>query len=220
MTPGRGAEIVADMRSDEETLAALRRGDERAFIELVERHHSLMLRVASRYVRNPAVAEEVVQETWLGVLNGLGTFESRASLKTWIFRILTNRAITRAERERRTVPFSSLGDAESDEPAVDLERFRPEGDRWPGGWKCFPEPLPEQRLLERETLALIESAIAELPERQHTVITLRDIEGWPAEDVCQALDISEANQRVLLHRARSKVRRCLESYLDPAPALA
>jgi RNA polymerase sigma-70 factor (ECF subfamily) len=117
------------------------------------------------------------------------------------------------------VPFSSLGDAESDEPAVDPERFRPEGDRWPGGWKCFPEPLPEQRLLERETLALIEAAIAELPERQHTVITLRDIEGWPAEDVCQALEISEANQRVLLHRARSKVRRCLERYLDPALAL-
>jgi RNA polymerase sigma-70 factor, ECF subfamily len=207
------------MRSDEETLAALRRGDERVFIELVEQHHSLMLRVASRYVRNPAVAEEVVQETWLGVLNGLRTFESRASLKTWIFRILTNRAITRAERERRTVPFSSLADPEADEPAVDPDRFRPEGDRWPGGWKCFPEPLPEQRLLERETLALIEAAIAELPERQHTVITLRDIEGWPAEEVCQALEISEANQRVLLHRARSKVRRCLESYLDPALAL-
>jgi RNA polymerase sigma-70 factor (ECF subfamily) len=219
MTPVRGAEIVGDMRSDEETLAALRRGDERVFIELVEQHHSLMLRVASRYVRNPAVAEEVVQETWLGVLNGLRTFESRASLKTWIFRILTNRAITRAERERRTVPFSSLADPEADEPAVDPDRFRPEGDRWPGGWKCFPEPLPEQRLLERETLALIEAAIAELPERQHTVITLRDIEGWPAEEVCQALEISEANQRVLLHRARSKVRRCLESYLDPALAL-
>jgi RNA polymerase sigma-70 factor (ECF subfamily) len=207
------------MRSDEQTLAALRRGDERVFIELVEQHHSLMLRVASRYVRNPAVAEEVVQETWLGVLNGLRTFESRASLKTWIFRILTNRAITRAERERRTVPFSSLADPAADEPAVDPDRFRPEGDRWPGGWKCFPEPLPEQRLLERETLALIEAAIAELPERQHTVITLRDIEGWPAEDVCQALEISEANQRVLLHRARSKVRRCLERYLDPALAL-
>jgi RNA polymerase sigma-70 factor, ECF subfamily len=219
MTPVRGAEIVADMRSDEETLAGLRRGDERVFIELVEQHHSLMLRVASRYVRNPAVAEEVVQETWLGVLNGLRTFESRASLKTWIFRILTNRAITRAERERRTVPFSSLADPEADEPAVDPDRFRPEGERWPGGWKCFPEPLPEQRLLERETLALIEAAIAELPERQHTVITLRDIEGWPAEEVCQALEISEANQRVLLHRARSKVRRCLESYLDPALAL-
>jgi RNA polymerase sigma-70 factor (ECF subfamily) len=178
-----------------------------------------MLRVASRYVRNQAVAEEVVQETWLGVLNGLRNFEGRASLKTWIFRILTNRAITRAEREGRAVPFSSVGDTGPDEPAVDPDRFRPEGDRWPGGWKCFPAPLPEDRLLERETLAVIDSAIAELPDRQHLVISMRDIEGWSAEEVCQALQISEANQRVLLHRARSKVRRCLEAYLDPAPAL-
>jgi RNA polymerase sigma-70 factor (ECF subfamily) len=207
------------MRSDEETLAALRRGDERVFVELVEQHHALMLRVASRYVRNPAVAEEVVQETWLGVLNGLRRFEGRASLKTWIFRILTNRAITRAQREGRAVPFSSLGDPGPDEPAVDPDRFRPEGDRWPGGWKCFPDPLPEDRLLERETLALIDSAIAELPDRQHLVITMRDVEGWSADEVCHALRISEANQRVLLHRARSKVRRCLEAYLDPAPAL-
>src|SRR5215207_7507118 len=219
MTGRRAAEIVASMRSDEETLAALRRGDERVFVEIVERHHPLMLRVASRYVRNQAVAEEVVQETWLGVLNGLRNFEGRASLKTWMFRILTNRAITRAEREGRAVPFSSLGDPGPDEPAVDPDRFRPEGDRWPGGWKCFPEPLPEEHLLERETLALIDSAIADLPERQHTVITLRDIEGWSAEEVCEALDLTEANQRVLLHRARSKVRRCLETYLDPAPAL-
>src|SRR5215218_2741409 len=219
MTSALRSKKVGRMRSDLETLAALRRGDERVFVELVERHHSLMLRVASRYVRNQAVAEEVVQETWLGVLNGLRNFEGRASLKTWMFRILTNRAITRAEREGRAVPFSSLGDPGPDEPAVDPDRFRPEGDRWPGGWKCFPEPLPEEQLLERETLALIDSAIAELPERQHTVITLRDVEGWSSQEVCQALAISEANQRVLLHRARSKVRRCLEAYLDPAPAL-
>src|SRR5215210_1192440 len=219
MTWGRRAERVAGMRSDMETLAALRRGDERVFMELVEQHQPLMLRVASRYVRNPAVAEEVVQETWLGVLNGLRGFEGRASLKTWIFRILTNRAITRAQREGRAVPFSSLGDAGPDEPAVDADRFRPEGDRWPGGWKCFPDPLPEERLLERETLALIDAAIAELPERQSLVIAMRDVEGWSAEEVCQALAISEANQRVLLHRARSKVRRCLEAYLDPTPVL-
>jgi len=219
MTSAPEIEIVTPMRSDEETLAALRRGDERVFVELVEQHQTLMLRVASRYVRNQAVAEEVVQETWLGVLKGLRNFEGRASLKTWIFRILTNRAITRAEREGRAVPFSSVGDTGPDEPAVDPDRFRPEGDRWPGGWKCFPDPLPEDRLLERETLAVIDSAIAELPDRQHLVISMRDIEGWSADEVCQALQISEANQRVLLHRARSKVRRCLEAYLDPAPAL-
>ena len=207
------------MRSDEATLTALRRGDERVFVELVEQHQALMLRVASRYVRNQAVAEEVVQETWLGVLNGLRNFEGRASLKTWIFRILTNRAITRAEREGRAVPFSSLGDPGPDEPAVDPDRFRPEGDRWPGGWKCFPDPLPEEKLLGRETLALIDAAIAELPERQNVVIVMRDVEGWSAAEVCDALAISEANQRVLLHRARSKVRRCLEAYLHPTPAL-
>jgi RNA polymerase sigma-70 factor (ECF subfamily) len=207
------------MRSDEETLAALQRGDEKVFVELVRQHQALMMRVALRYVRNRTVAEEVMQETWLGVLNGLERFEGRAALKTWIFRILTNRAITRAEREGRAVPFSSLGDDGDDEPLVDPDRFRPESDRWAGGWKSFPEPLPEERLLERETLAMIEAAIAELPGRQHTVIVMRDVEGWTAEEVCQSLEISEANQRVLLHRARSKVRSCLESYLDPAPAL-
>jgi RNA polymerase sigma-70 factor (ECF subfamily) len=207
------------MRSDEETLGALRRGDERVFVELVEQHQALMLRVASRYVRSRTVAEEVVQETWLGVLNGLERFEGRCSMKTWIFRILINRAISRAQREGRTVPFSSLGDDGADEPAVDPDRFRPEGDRYPGGWKRFPDPLPEQRLLERETLAMIDAAIAELPDRQQLVITMRDIEGWSAEEVCASLAISEANQRVLLHRARSKVRSCLESYLNPAPVL-
>ena len=207
------------MRSDEETLAALQRGDEKVFVELVRHHQALMMRVALRYVRNRTVAEEVVQETWLGVLNGLERFEGRAALKTWIFRILTNRAITRAQREGRVVPFSSLGDDGDAEPAVDPDRFRPESDRYAGGWKSFPQPLPEERLLERETLAMIEAAIAELPERQHTVIVMRDVEGWTAEEVCESLEISEANQRVLLHRARSKVRSCLESYLDPAPAL-
>src|SRR3954467_12244540 len=189
MTSAPEIEIVTSMRSDEETLAALRRGDERVFVELVEQHQTLMLRVASRYVRNQAVAEEVVQEAWLGVLNGLRRFEGRASLKTWIFRILTNRAITRAQREGRAVPSSPRGARGPDEPAVDPDRFRPEGDRWPGGWKCFPEPLPEDRLLERETLALIDSAISELPDRQHLVITMRDIEGWSSEEVCDALSI-------------------------------
>jgi RNA polymerase sigma-70 factor, ECF subfamily len=187
------------------------------FVELVQHHQALMLRVASRYVRSRTVAEEVVQETWLGVLNGLERFEGRASMKTWIFRILINRAISRAQREGRTVPFSSLGD---DEPAVDADRFRPEGDRYPGGWKRFPDPLPEQRLLERETLAMIDAAIGRLPDRQQLVIVMRDIEGWTADEVCHALAISEANQRVLLHRARSKVRRVLEPYLEPAAVTA
>jgi RNA polymerase sigma-70 factor, ECF subfamily len=221
MTSARRSEsinaVLMNGHSDEQILAALKRGDESAFCRLVERHQSLMLRVARRYVRSPAVAEEVVQETWLGVLNGLDRFEGRASLKTWIFRILTNRALSRAERERRVTPFSAFV-ADEDEPAVDLDRFRPEGDQWPGGWKTFPaswDTLPEERLIARETLALVGEAIAGLPERQHLVILMRDIEGWSAGEVCQALAISEANQRVLLHRARSKVRRSLETYLEP-----
>jgi RNA polymerase sigma-70 factor (ECF subfamily) len=210
------ARIGIVIAGDDQTLAALRRGDERAFIELVQLHQPLMLRVARRYVRSSALAEEVVQETWLGVINGLERFEGRASLKTWIFRILTNRALSRAQREGRTIPMSSF------EPAVDPDRFRPEGDQWPGGWKSFPvswDGLPEERLLARETLALVGEAIAELPERQHLVILMRDIEGWSAGEVCDALEISEANQRVLLHRARSKVRRVLEAYLEPGLAL-
>jgi RNA polymerase sigma-70 factor, ECF subfamily len=202
---------------DEQILAALKRGDETAFVQLVEQHQGLMLRVALRYVRTRAVAEEVVQETWVAVLHGLDRFEARASLKTWIFRILTNRAISRGEREGRVLPFSSLGD--EDGPAVEPDRFRPPGAQWAGGWKVFPDALPEERLLARETLSLIGDAIAELPERQHLVITMRDVEGWSAEEVCEALAISEANQRVLLHRARSKVRRTLEAYLEPEAAL-
>jgi RNA polymerase sigma-70 factor (ECF subfamily) len=209
--------VIGETTSDEQVLEALKRGDEAAFCRLVERHQSLMLRVALRYVHSAAVAEEVVQETWLGVLNGLDRFEGRASLKTWIFRILTNRALSRAERERRVLPFSAFA-GDDDEPAVDADRFRGPDDQWPGGWKTFPaswEALPEERLVARETLALVGRAIAELPERQHLVIVMRDIEGWSSDEVCQALAISEGNQRVLLHRARSKVRQSLESYLEP-----
>jgi RNA polymerase sigma-70 factor, ECF subfamily len=208
--------------TDAEIVAALRNGDERAFVALVERYQALMLRVARRYVRSAAVAEDVVQETWLGVLNGLERFEGRASLKTWIFRILTNRALSRAEREGRAVPFSSLAGEDEGEPAVDPDRFRPATDKWAGGWKTFPaswDGLPEERLLGREAIDLVCAAIKDLPARQHVVILMRDIEGWSAEEVCEALEISEANQRVLLHRARSKVRQCLESYLEPEPAL-
>jgi RNA polymerase sigma-70 factor (ECF subfamily) len=216
MTCGDRSDRVGVVLTDEQILAALKRGDEAAFCRLVQQHQALMIRVAQRYVRSAAVAEEVVQETWLGMLKGLDRFEGRSSLKTWIFRILTNRALSRAERERRVLPFSAF--AIDDEPAVDPDRFRPAGDQWPGGWKTFPtnwDELPEERLLARETLALVGEAIAELPERQHLVIVMRDIEGWSSEEVCQALAISEANQRVLLHRARSKVRRSLEAYLEP-----
>jgi RNA polymerase sigma-70 factor, ECF subfamily len=196
-------------------LDALRAGDESAFAALVQEHHSSILRVARIYVSNRATAEEVAQETWVAVLNGLDRFEGRSSLKTWIFRILTNIAKTRAQRDARSVPFSSLGD-DSGEPAVDPDRFVSAGGRWAGHWKSYPDrwdTLPEERLVGDETRAHVERAIDRLPPKQRQVITLRDVEGWSSDQVCSALEISETNQRVLLHRARSKVRQALEGYL-------
>ena len=210
---------------DRELLRALRAGDETAFVELVERYSGSLLRVATTIVGSRAVAEEVVQETWLGVLRGLDRFEGRASLKTWLFRILTNTAKTRAVRERRSVPFSSLVRAETEhhEPAVDPDRFlAAEHERFPGHWAAPPR-APETSLLGAETESVIRRAIDELPEAQRTVITLRDVAGWDAEEVCDMLDLTDGNQRVLLHRARSRVRAALEDYLDSeasAPAAA
>jgi RNA polymerase sigma-70 factor, ECF subfamily len=157
----------------------------------------------------------------MAVLESLPRFEGRSSLRTWIFRILSNRAKTRAQREGRTIPFSSLADMldEEAEPAVDPARFRPAGQQWAGGWVAFPaswEESPEERLLSKETRMCIEKAIAALSPNQREIITLRDIEGWSSEEACSFLGISEANQRVLLHRARSKVRGALERYYAQA----
>jgi RNA polymerase sigma-70 factor, ECF subfamily len=204
---------------EEELVARLRSGDEDAFMTLVDAYGPLMLRVAMSYVRTRSVAEEVVQEAWLGVLNGLDRFEGRSALKTWILQILVNRAKTRGVREARCVPFSSLSDPDEDAPAVDPARFLPaEHARWPGHWAIPPQswaPIPEERLAARETLELIVRAIRDLPARQQEVIVLRDVEGWDGDEVCAALGISEGNQRVLLHRARSKVRAQLEQQLRP-----
>jgi RNA polymerase sigma-70 factor (ECF subfamily) len=205
-----------DNGDDRALVAALRRGEEAAFAELVARHGAALLRFARTFLRDRAVAEEVVQETWLAVLDGIDRFEGRSSLKTWIFQILSNRAKTRAVRERRSAPFSSLAAAgDDDESAVDADRFRPEGERWGGHWAAAPADwsvLPEERLLGRETLARVHEAIGTLPPRQAEVLVLRDVEGWSPEEVCAALDISDGNQRILLHRARSKVRAALEVY--------
>ncbi len=181
-------------------------------------YNASLLRVALIYVATRAVAEDVVQETWIGVLNGIDRFEGRSSLKTWIFRILTNIAKTRGQRERRTVPFSALERPDAvPEAAVDADRFLPpDHERWPGHWASRPEPWPEERLLAAETRAVVERAIDELPPAQRAVISLRDIEGWSSEEARNALGISETNQRVLLHRARSKVRQALEDYLTEA----
>jgi RNA polymerase sigma-70 factor (ECF subfamily) len=205
--------------SERELCAALRRGDEAAFADLVVLYHAPLRRLALTYVRSAAVADEVVQETWLAVVRGIQRFEERSSLKTWIFRILSNTAKTRAEREARTVPLSAFGPGEldADEPPVDPSRFLDQQHaRWPGHWASPPtrwDTLPAERLEGNELLGALKDAIDELPSRQRQVIVLRDIEGWGAEEVCKVLELSEANQRVLLHRARSKVRQAVEEQL-------
>jgi RNA polymerase sigma-70 factor (ECF subfamily) len=203
---------------DEALLDGLRRGDEAAFVTLVDRYSALMLRVALTHVRTRAVAEEVVQECWMGVLSGLERFEGRSSLKTWIFRILTNRAKTRGERESRCTPFSALTPDDADGPAIDADRFLPaDHEFWPGHWAAPPRDwrtVPDDRLMAREMLQRLAAAIDDLPPRQQQVLVLRDVEGWEADEVCGALALTEGNQRVLLHRARARVRRQLEPYVD------
>jgi RNA polymerase sigma-70 factor (ECF subfamily) len=196
-------------------LSALRAGDESAFIQLVGHYHGALVRLAQLYVQG-AAAEDVVQETWLAVLRGLDGFEGRASLKTWLFRILVNRARTRATRDARTVPMSSLANAElqGSDPAVEPERFRGPEDRWPGHWLLPPRAaLPEDELLSAELTAHIHAAVEQLPPAQRQVVKLRDVHGLQAEEVCQLLELTDANQRVLLHRGRSKVRAALEHYV-------
>jgi RNA polymerase sigma-70 factor, ECF subfamily len=204
------------VQDEGELLDRLRAGDERAFETLVARYYPTMLAVALHHVRTRAVAEEVVQEAWLGMLKGLDRFEGRSSLKTWILRILVNTAKTRGVRESRTVPYSSLG-PEGEEPAVEPERFRGPDDPFPGHWRAYPgdwHRLPDEALTQGETLKVVIGAIEALPPAQRMVIALRDIQGCEPEEVCALLEVSEGNQRVLLHRARSKVRAALERHLD------
>jgi len=203
-------------------VAALRRGDADVFAAVVDRHSPAMIRVAMAYVPSRAAAEEAVQEAWIGVMRGIDGFEGRASLKTWIFRILTNVAMRSGARERRSVPFSALAEAEdTGEPAVDPDRFLPaDHELYPGHWATMPArwPTPEEGLLAGETREVIAAAIAELPVAQRTVISLRDLEGWSSEEVCEALEITAGNQRILLHRARSRVRNAVERYYEAVTA--
>jgi RNA polymerase sigma-70 factor (ECF subfamily) len=195
---------------------ALRAGDERAFRTVFDRFDPLMRRIARGYARSDAVAEEVVQEAWLGVIRGIDRFEGRSSLKTWIFRILVNVAITRVSREARTIPFSAAAPEDENGSSVDPDRFfPPDHDRWPGHWRLGPAPwgIPDERALAQELRGEIIAAIESLNDSQREVITLRDIGGWDSKEVCNALGISEVNQRVLLHRARSKVRAAVEASL-------
>lgn len=200
--------------AEERELAALRAGDEAAFLALVTRHHGAMVRVAATFVRSQAVAEEVVQEAWVGVLRGLHLFEGRSSLKSWIFSILVNCAKARALKEARSVPMSSLGPGDDeDAPSVSPDRFRGDEDRWAGHWSEPPEPWPDARVESSELVALVAEALETLPHAQRTVMSLRDVDGWEPGEVCALLGITEVNQRVLLHRARSKVRAFLEERL-------
>jgi RNA polymerase sigma-70 factor (ECF subfamily) len=204
---------------DETTLVArLRNGDEAAFTAIVDRYYGAMLRVARGFVHDHTTAEEVVQEAWIGVLNGLGSFAGRSSLRSWIFAIVVNRAKTKAVREARSTPFSALAveEASGKQTSVDPVRFRRPGMEWPGHWAEPPQPWaenPEARLLQGETMAYIERALEVLPPAQRSVITLRDFAGYDARAVCNALGITETNMRVLLHRARSKIRGQLEQYI-------
>jgi RNA polymerase sigma-70 factor (ECF subfamily) len=202
-------------QSESRLVAALRAGDEQAFETLVRRHHASLKRVARAYVSTDAVAEEVVQETWLAVIGALERFEQRATVKTWLFHILTNKAKSRGMRERRSVPFASIAGAH-DDPAVSPDRFQRDGDAWPGHWATPPRPWedPERRLQSLDARERLRDAIAALPPAQQAVLTLRDVEGVEAEEVCALLDLTPGNQRVLLHRARAKVRDALEQWFD------
>jgi len=191
-------------------VARLRAGDRAAFSALVQRTTGSLLRVARSLVRDPAAAEELVQETWLAVLTGLDGFEGRSSLRTWLFRILVNKARTRFARDGRTVPFSALGGPSGgSDPAVDPGRFDAD-DAWRDPPSTWSEEDPERLAMGAETRAAIEAAIAELPEAQRAVMTLRDVEGLETDEICNLLTITVTNQRVLLHRARARVRQALE----------
>ncbi|MGH3208976.1 MAG: RNA polymerase sigma factor, partial [Trebonia sp.] len=197
------------MDADVSLLRRLRDGDEQAFVALVERYHSSMLRLALSFVSSQAVAEEVVQDTWLAVLRGLSRFEERSSLRTWLFTILVNRARTTGVREARTVPVADAG------PAVDASRFGPSG-----AWAVPPEHWVEEaenRIDAAKLSQLLRGGLDGLPGRQREVVLLRDVEGLSSTEVCDVLAISEANQRVLLHRGRSKLRQALELELGGGP---
>jgi RNA polymerase sigma-70 factor, ECF subfamily len=209
---------VAMERDEEQLLTELRKGDEEAFCALVRRHTPSMTRVAMAFVSRRAVADEVVQETWLNVVRSLDAFEARSSLRTWIYTILGNCARRRAEQEQRLVPLSEIAAAEAsgDELGVSRDRFFESG-RWAGMWSTAVsrwEDLPENRIVSRELRTTLLEAIDALPRMQRAVITLRDIEGWSPEEVCEYLGLANGNQRILLHRARAAARSAIERYLE------
>jgi RNA polymerase sigma-70 factor (ECF subfamily) len=217
----RAEGVRAPADPDAALLERLRRGDEDAFRALVEEHGPFLMRLVMMHVPSRAIAEEVVQDTWLAALNGLDRFEGRSMLRTWLASIALNKARTRGTREGRILPFALLRRRyeEGGGPALDPDRFQGKRGERPGWWASPPVAWedPQSRLEANETRDVLLRAIRDLPPRQREVITLRDISGWDAEEVRNALDLSETNQRVLLHRARSKVRAALEEHLNPQP---
>src|SRR4051794_447014 len=212
-----GREKAREGPSDDGLVGALRRGDEAAFTELVESWSGAMQHVARGFVSSTETAQDVVQDTWIAVIRGIDRFEGRSSLRTWVFRILVNTAKTRGVRDSRVLPFSALAKGEDVGPTVDPSRFRGPDDQWPGGWtdEGRPQawaPSAESHVLDHELGERLQAAIASLPARQRTVVTLRDVQGFPAAEVCDLLSLSPENQRVLLHRGRAKVREALENY--------
>jgi RNA polymerase sigma-70 factor (ECF subfamily) len=209
---------VLDYGDDGVLAKALSARDPAAFEFLLDRYHGPLVHLAGNYVPSRAVAEEVVQETWLAVIKAIDGFEGRSSIKTWLFRIMLNIARSRGMKEQRSIPFAAVVDVSDKDPAVDPSRFR--RFRHAGSWKQPPDPWPdpERQVIAAEELAAARAAIAGLPGAQREVITMRDLLGWDASEVCAALGVSEANQRVLLHRARSKVRGALERRLTGGDA--
>jgi RNA polymerase sigma-70 factor (ECF subfamily) len=213
-----GPRAVETERDEERLLTRLRQGDEEAFCTLVRRHTPSMTRVAMAFVARRAVADEVVQETWLNVVRSLDAFEARSSLRTWIYAILGNCARRRAEQEQRLVPMSGIAADElsGDDVGVGRDRFFESG-RWAGMWSTAVsrwDGLPEERLVSSELRTTLLEAIDALPRMQRAVITLRDVEGWMPEEVCDYLSLADGNQRILLHRARAATRSAVERYVE------
>jgi RNA polymerase sigma-70 factor (ECF subfamily) len=218
-TDSRSFTRVLAYGADVSELHALRRGSEAAFRALVERHHAALLRLARRWVRDPSMAEEVVQQTWVEVIQGASAFEERSLVRTWLCGICINTARARLRKERRTLPASSLnqlGEARA-EPAVDPARLYGDDTHWAGHWFAFPNAWPnspEDSAGAAQLKLRLVAAIDALPDAQRDVVILRDVEGFSGEEVCNLLGLSDTNQRVLLHRARSRLRGLLEDYFD------
>lgn len=216
MTTSGPRAAAGALPADAVVVARLRAGDEATFAALVDAWSPGMLRAARAFVADDHAAQDVVQEAWLGVVRGIAAFQERSSLRTWVYRILVNRAKTRGVRDSRVVPVSSLATAAEDAgPTVDPARFQGPDGAYPGHWRAFPAvwPSPEDDAVAAETRRQLVGALAALPDRQRIVVTLRDVEGYSSDDVCELLEISAGNQRVLLHRGRAALRAVLEAHL-------